>query len=83
MQVLIPREADDLVRNAACDAGFEDVSQYLLDLVQEDSAQREYLKSLAADPRLEDIALEGLASGPAELLDMPSIRREFRNRLAR
>jgi hypothetical protein len=81
MQIAISGEAEELVRSAAADAGYQDVSQYVVTLVQEDHAQREFLQSLAADPRLEKLALEGLASGPAVPLDMAAIRREVRDRL--
>jgi hypothetical protein len=81
MQIAIPGEAEELVRNAAFDAGYQDISQYVLSLVQADRAQREYLLSLAVDPRIEGLALEGIASGPVAPLDMAVIRREVQARL--
>jgi Arc/MetJ-type ribon-helix-helix transcriptional regulator len=81
MQVVIPDEVETFVKNQASLAGYHNVSEYVMSLIQQDHEARKLLDDFAADERVETLALEGLDSGPAIPLDMQAIRQEFRSRV--
>ena len=80
MQIQIPDEAKEQILSQARNAGFENVADYMLNLVRQDQQRRSFAESIASDPRIEALAQDGIDSGPAVLLDMEAIRREFRER---
>lgn len=75
MQIEIPLSWETIVKERAAAAGFGDVGDYVLGLIQADTFSPSRLDELANDPRLEQLALQGVGSGPAEPLDMEAIRR--------
>lgn len=82
MQIDIPSEFEPYLEQRAADAGFESVGEYVLGLVQANDPDRGTIEKIAADPRIESLALEGIASGPAMPLDIEEIRKEVHQRLA-
>ena len=65
MNIQLPQQSEEFLNEQAASAGFSDVSQYVLTLVEEDKRSREIESRLAQDGRLERLALEGLDSGDA------------------
>ena len=79
MNIQLPEHSEEFIRERAASAGFPDVSQYVLTLVEEDGRAREVERSLAGNERLERIAIEGLDCGDAGPLtkdDWSAIREE-------
>ena len=83
MHIEIPAELESELTQRAQDAGCETIREYILKLIEEDREQETWLRELATDPRLKDAIREGLQSGPAEPLDMQSIRQNVSQRLNR
>ncbi len=81
MQIDIPEEAESIVKSQAAAAGYDNVVEYVLSLVRQDKESRRFTESVASDPRIEGLALDGIESGSPVPLDMQSVRREYRDRL--
>ena len=77
MVIKIPADVEEAVKERASSGGFSDVDEYVLHLVQQDQELRRCEECEAQDPRIEALALEGLASGPAVPLDMHALRQSF------
>lgn len=80
MQIDFPEEAESVVKSQAAAAGYHSVAEYVLSLVRQDKESRAFAESVASDPRIETLGLEGIESGPAIPLDMQSIRDEYGKR---
>jgi len=80
MVIKLPADVEVAVKERASAAGFRDANAYVLSLVVQDQAVCRWEEREAQESRLEALALEGLASGPAMPLDMNALRQSFRER---
>jgi antitoxin ParD1/3/4 len=69
INVLLSEALKDYVQRRVAEGAFRDPSDFVVALICEDRKRQ-------AEARLEALLLEGLDSGPAELVDWPAIREE-------
>jgi antitoxin ParD1/3/4 len=82
MNISLPDNLKRYVESRVAEGGYGDPGEYILELIRQDRETRQR----QAQERLEGLLLEGLESGPAELVtpdEWEAIRREGRERLAR
>lgn len=83
MQIEIPQEAENLLRQRADDAGFENVEDYVLQRALFDDEELAAMQGAANDRRAVDLISEGLRSGPMTPMtaaDWAALREAVRHR---
>jgi antitoxin ParD1/3/4 len=75
LNISLPEALKEFVHERVAEKAYSNPSDYIRTLIREDQKRR-------AEEKLEDLLLEGLASGEARPYDFEKIRREVRRRLA-
>jgi antitoxin ParD1/3/4 len=75
LNISLPEALKEFVHERVAEKAYSNPSDYIRTLIREDQKRR-------AEEKLEDLLLEGLASGEARPYDFEEIRREVRRRLA-
>ena len=75
LNISLPEALKEFVHERVAEKAYSNPSDYIRTLIREDQKRR-------AEEKLEDLLLEGLASGEPRPYDFEGIRREVRRRLA-
>ena len=85
MNIEIPKDAEDFVKQQAAAAGFADVQQFVLSLILNNSENISPTDAVTSEPYYEQLVVEGLESGsstPVSEEHWSEVRERLKQRIA-